>query len=270
MTDSTNATRPFRIAAVGDLHYGGPDTRGILNEMFATVNAEADVLALVGDLTTHGRAEQVKEFVGELAAVEVPIVCVLGNHDYEHGEAAETSALLCDAGVHVLDGDHVVIEGVGFAGTKGFAGGFGRGALAPFGEPLIKDFVQAALDESLKLETALRSLDTDVRIALLHYAPVVETVRGEPEIIYPFLGSSRLLQPIETLGVDAVFHGHAHHGTRRAVTATGVPIFNVALPLLREDGEWVELFEVELPDRRGAGGGPAAKPKSSRESSSVA
>ena len=243
--------RPFRIAAVGDLHYGGPDSRGSLAPLFEVVNREADVFALLGDLTTHGRIEQMEAFVEELRAVQVPMVGVLGNHDYEHGDPAYTTQLLTQAGVHVLDGDHVVIEGVGFAGTKGFAGGFGRGALAPFGEPLIKEFVQHAIDEQLKLENALRALTTETKVALLHYAPCPETVLGEPEVIYPFLGSSRLLQPLETLDVDVCFHGHAHHGTRHAVTGGGLQVYNVALPLLRETDEWVHIWEVAVADRRG-------------------
>ena len=245
--------RPFRIAAVGDLHYGGPDARGSLATLFEIVNREADVFALLGDLTTHGKLEQIEAFVEELRSVQVPMVGVLGNHDYEAGDPAITTQLLTQAGVHVLDGDHVVIEGVGFAGTKGFAGGFGRGALAPFGEPLIKEFVQHAIDEQLKLENALRAVSTDVKVALLHYAPCVETVMGEPEIIFPFLGSSRLLQPLETLDVSVCFHGHAHHGTRHGVTGGGLDVYNVALPLLRETDEWVHLWEVEVPDRRGSG-----------------
>lgn len=253
MPTDDSGTRTFRVAAVGDLHYGD-DGRGSLSEMVATVNAEADVLALVGDLTTHGRVKQIEPLIRELDAVDVPVVAVLGNHDFEGEETDELVKALCDAGVDVLDGSHVVIDGVGFAGTKGFAGGFGRGALAPFGEPLIKQFVQHAIEEQLKLENALRSLNTDVRVALLHYAPCPETVAGEPEIIFPFLGSSRLLQPIETLGADVVFHGHAHHGTRHAVTGAGIPIYNVSLPILREDGDWVHIWEVELPDRRGEDG----------------
>ncbi len=243
--------RPFRVAAVGDLHYGGAESRGALAPLFDVVNREADVFALLGDLTTHGRLEQMEAFVQELSAVQVPMVGVLGNHDYEHGDPGLTTQLLTDAGVRVLDGDHVVIEGVGFAGTKGFAGGFGRAALAPFGEQLIKDFVQHAIDEALKLENALRALSTSVKVALLHYAPCEETVIGEPEVIYPFLGSSRLLQPLETLGVDVCFHGHAHHGTRHGVTGAGLQVYNVALPLLRAEGEWVHLWETEVPDRRG-------------------
>ena len=251
MAPESRAGRPFRVAAVGDLHYGGPDARGSLTPLFDIANRDADVLALLGDLTTHGRLEQMEAFVEELRAVQVPMVGVLGNHDYEHGDPELTKQLLTQAGVHVLDGDHVVIEGVGFAGTKGFAGGFDRGALAPFGEPLIKEFVQHAIDEQLKLENGLRALSTDVKIALLHYAPCRETVVGEPEVIYPFLGSSRLLQPLETLDVDVCFHGHAHHGTRSAVTGGGLQVYNVALPLLRADGDWVHMYEVALADRRG-------------------
>ena len=252
--DNTDSRRPFRIAAVGDLHYGGPDARGSLAAMFEVVNREADVFALLGDLTNHGKIEQIEAFVEELQSVQVPMVGVLGNHDYEAGDPVHTAQLLTDAGVHVLDGSHVVIEGVGFAGTKGFAGGFGRGALAPFGETPIKQFVQYAIEEQLKLENALRALNTDVKVALLHYAPCEETVLGEPEVIFPFLGSSRLLQPMEMLDVDVCFHGHAHHGTRHAVTGGGLNVYNVSLPLLRATDEWVHLWEVDVPDRRGGGG----------------
>ena len=265
MTPPDPGGRPFRVAAVGDLHYNGSEGRGTLAALFEQVNREADVFALLGDLTTHGRIEQMEAFVEELRAVQVPMVGVLGNHDYEFGDPVVTTQLLTQAGVHVLDGDHVVIEGVGFAGTKGFAGGFGRGALAPFGEPLIKEFVQHAIDEQLKLENALRALGTDVKVALLHYAPCPETVLGEPEVIYPFLGSSRLLQPLETLGVDVCFHGHAHHGTRHAITGGGLNVYNVALPLLRADDEWVHIWEVEIADRRG-GERERATTQSARES----
>jgi Icc-related predicted phosphoesterase len=247
----SGAGRPFRIAAVGDLHYSGAESRGSLTPLIEVVNRDADVFALLGDLTTHGRIEQVQAFAEELRAVQVPMVGVLGNHDYEQGDPEIVKQILTEVGVKVLDGDHVVIEGIGFAGTKGFAGGFDRGALAPFGEPLIKEFVQHAIDEQLKLENALRALTTDVKVALVHYAPCRETVIGEPEVIWPFLGSSRLLQPLETLDVSVCFHGHAHHGTRSAVTGGGLRVFNVALPLLRADGEWVHIWEVEVPDRRG-------------------
>lgn len=243
--------RAVRIAAIGDLHYdGSSNAPGSLRDIFADINRSADILALVGDLTTHGRPEQMKGFVEELVGVQIPIVAVLGNHDCESGFETEVAAILRDRGVQLLDGDHVVIDGVGFAGTKGFAGGFGRGALAPFGERIIKEFVQASIDEAIKLENALRNLGTDTRVILLHYSPIVDTVVGEPEMIYPFLGSSRLVQPLDTLGATVVFHGHAHHGSREGVTPGGIPVHNVAWPLLREENQNFLLWSVEAPERR--------------------
>jgi Icc-related predicted phosphoesterase len=244
-----NDDRVVRIAAIGDVHFDNTRT-GALRDVFADVHRNADVLALCGDLTTHGRPEQMEAFAGELAGVQIPIVAVLGNHDHESGEAEECTRVLCDAGVQVLDGTNVVIEGVGFAGTKGFAGGFGRGALGPFGEQLIKDFVNAAVDEALKLERALLQLRAERRVVLLHYAPILETIVGEPEFIYPFLGSSRLLQPIDTLGADVVFHGHAHHGAAEAETPAGIPVFNVSMPLLQQAGMSFRIFPVTVADRR--------------------
>lgn len=244
--------RRIRIAAVGDLHFDGM-TAGALREIFADANHQADVLALLGDMTTHGRPEQVATFISELKGVEIPMVAVLGNHDYEEGHAPEICALLQKRGVHVLDGDSVVIDGVGFAGTKGFAGGFGRGALAPFGEPIIKEFAKHAIDEAIKLENALRTLPTETRVVLLHYSPIEETVHGEPEVIWAFLGSSRLVQPIDTIGATVVFHGHAHHGAREGRTPAGVPVYNAALPLLRESGLNFVLHEINAPERRGQG-----------------
>jgi Icc-related predicted phosphoesterase len=241
--------RQLRIAAIGDIHFDGSQA-GALRTLFSDVHRNADVLALCGDLTTHGRPEQMRGFADELAGVEVPVVAVLGNHDYESDSAEECTRILCDAGVQVLDGTNTVIDGVGFAGTKGFAGGFGRGALGPFGENLIKDFVNAAVEESLKLERALQQLRTDTRIVLLHYAPIADTIIGEPEVIYPFLGSSRLLQPIDTLGAAAVFHGHAHHGALEATTPGGIPVFNVARPLLQAAELEFRVFSAAAPDRR--------------------
>lgn len=242
--------RELRIAAIGDVHFESAHS-GVLRDLFADIHRSADVLALCGDLTTHGTAEQMRGFANEIAGVQIPIVAVLGNHDYESDQDEECTRILCDAGVQVLDGTNTVIEGVGFAGTKGFAGGFGRGALGPFGEPLIKEFVNAAVDEALKLERALQQLRADTRVVLLHYAPIQDTVEGEPEVIYPFLGSSRLLQPIDTLGAVAVFHGHAHRGSLEARTPAGVPVYNVAMPLLREAGMSFRVFTVPAPDRRG-------------------
>ena len=227
--------REVRIAAVGDLHYDGGTAEGLRN-LFTEMDRNADIVVLCGDLTSHGKPDQIKGFVEHLAAVRIPIVAVLGNHDYEASQADALIEQMRAHGVHVLDGDYVVIDGVGFAGTKGFAGGFGRGALAPFGEPLIKDFVQAAIDEAIKIENALRNLHAATKIAVLHFAPIIDTVLGEPEYIYPFLGSSRLLEPIETIGADVIFHGHAHHGRLSGVTPGGIPVFNVAYPLLAQNG----------------------------------
>jgi uncharacterized protein len=241
--------RQVRIAAVGDLHYDAG--RGLnFRDMFAAINKRADMLVLCGDMTTHGKPEQMRGFVEELAGLDIPIISVLGNHDHEAGANAELTAILKERGVHVLDGDVAEIDGVGFAGSKGFCGGFGRGALAPFGELLIKEFVQASLDEALKLENAMRSLHADVKIVVLHYAPIFETVVGEPEVIWPFLGSSRLLGPIETIGADVVFHGHAHHGTFEAKTPSGIPVFNVALPILEEQGQKFFIWTAHVPERR--------------------
>lgn len=241
--------RRMRIAVLGDLHFDGSAT-GALREILAAANRDADILALVGDLTTHGKPEQIEAFIGELEGVEVPIVAVLGNHDYEGEASGVLTEALQRRGVSVLDGDGIVIDGVGFAGTKGFAGGFGRGALAPFGEPLIKEFVKLAMDEAIKLENALRTLTTPTRIVLLHYSPIEDTVRGEPEVIWPFLGSSRLIQPLDTIGATAVFHGHAHHGSLQGSTPGGVPVYNAALPLLQEHDMNFVLYEVPAPDRR--------------------
>ena len=250
-TRSSTDGRVVRVAAVGDVHYDGRKP-GSLIEIFSSANQQADVLVLCGDLTTLGKPDQMRGFVEELAGVEIPVVAVLGNHDYESGEVDACSAILRGRGIHVLDGDQVVIDGIGFVGTKGFCGGFGRGALAPFGEPEIKQFVQVSLNEAIKLENGLRNLSTDVRVVVLHYAPIYETIIGEPEVIHPFLGSSRLLQPIETIGADVVFHGHAHHGALEASTPTGIPVYNVAYPILRESGHQFKLWTSPAPERRGS------------------
>jgi Icc-related predicted phosphoesterase len=167
-----------------------------------------------------------------LGSLPIPVVTVLGNHDYEGDEVPQMKEVLAQHHVRVLDGDGVVIEGVGFAGVKGFAGGFGRGSLGAFGEPVIKAFVQEAVDEALKLENALRAVHAPVKVVLLHYSPIADTLGGEPEMIFPFLGSSRLLPPIDAMEPAVVFHGHAHTGVMKGRTPAGVPVFNVAHPVL--------------------------------------
>lgn len=251
---SGGGAREIRVAISGDLHFDGGD-RGELKRFFASVLEEApDILALVGDLTTHGTEDQVRGFVAEMEGFDIPVVTVLGNHDVEAGEVEGTVAILADRGIHVLDGENVVIDGIGFAGVKGFGGGFGRGALGAFGEQLYKDFVQAAVDESLKLERALRTLDAQHSVALLHYSPIPETLEGEPQVIFPFLGSSRLLPPIETYRPDAVFHGHAHIGALEGETPSGVPVYNVAAGLMeRHTGRPFRIWTATAPDRRQRG-----------------
>jgi len=222
-----------RVAAMSDVHYG-KNSAGALQSVFARVTEQADVLVLCGDLTDYGLAEETRVLAKDLtAAVKIPIVGVLGNHDFESGQEGEVTRILTDAGVRILDGDSVEIQGVGFAGVRGFCGGFGRGALGAWGEPIIKQFVHEAVNETLKLETALARLKTEHRIALIHYAPIQETVVGEPEYIFPFLGSSRMEEPLGRYQVTAVFHGHAHRGTVEGRTASGIPVYNVALPLLK-------------------------------------
>ncbi len=226
-------TGTVRIAAVGDIHLGGKGLDPPLQILFGQVANHADVLALCGDLTDRGDPEEARVMAKALAAVPVPIVAVLGNHDYECGKETEVAKILSDAGVHVLDGDAHEVFGIGFAGVKGFAGGFGRRALGPWGEPLIKQFVREALDEALKLETALGRLRTERRVVLLHYSPVASTVVGEPLEIYPYLGSSRLEEPLSRYPVDVVFHGHAHHGAPEGRTKGDVPVYNVSMMLLQ-------------------------------------
>jgi Icc-related predicted phosphoesterase len=225
------ATRTVRLAAVGDLHYSRT-TKAALAPWLGRVSEVADILLLCGDLTDYGRPEEAQELAQELSSTaRLPIVAVLGNHDYESDCVGQVVAALREAGVQVLDGDTCEVMGVGFAGVKGFAGGFGRGALGPWGEPVIKAFVQEAVSEALKLESALARLRTVHRVVLLHYSPVVETVAGEPPEIYPYLGSSRLAEPLSRYPVTAVFHGHAHGGAPESVAGQS-PVYNVSLPLM--------------------------------------
>jgi Icc-related predicted phosphoesterase len=223
----------IRLAAVGDIHCGR-NSLGVFNQLFAQANDVADVLLLCGDLTDYGLPEEAEILAREITSfLRIPCVAVLGNHDFESNQQDEVRKTLVSAGVYVLDGESCEVKGVGFAGAKGFAGGFGRGALGAWGEASIKAFVQQALDEALKLETALARLRTEHRIALLHYSPVRDTVEGEPVEIFPFLGSSRLEEPLNRYRVSAVFHGHAHSGSPEGKTTGGVPVYNVALPLMR-------------------------------------
>jgi Icc-related predicted phosphoesterase len=177
------------------------------------------------------------------------MLAVLGNHDYEAGKADEVANILRGVGVEVLDGEAVMIGDIGFAGVKGFGGGFDRHMLQPWGESGVKDFARAAVDEALKLDSALAKIRTPHRIVLMHYGPVRGTSEGEPPEIYPFLGSSRLEEPCNRYAATLVVHGHVHRGTHEARTSTGIPVYNVALPLLRRlypEGPALKVFEIDV------------------------
>ncbi len=221
----------MRIAALADLHFT-PQSYDRIREQMNRVRDEADLLVMAGDLTNYGKPPEIESMLNNMGRLRIPMVAVLGNHDWESGQGDELQKLLMEAGVKVLDGTGYERDGVGFAGTKGFLGGFGRGVLTAFGEPEVKAFVQAAIDESLKLERALSQLRTPKRVVVLHYSPVADTVQGEPMEIFPFLGNSRLAEVIDRHGANLVVHGHAHHGVPDGKTIGGVPVHNVSLPLL--------------------------------------
>jgi Icc-related predicted phosphoesterase len=246
MSESTDSPegRPIRLAAIGDLHVT-EGSRGLYRDMFAEMSEQADVVALCGDLTNFGHLAEAESLAEDLAACTIPVVAVLGNHDYECGNEAEIASILEQAGATMLGAQAVVIDGVGFAGTKGFIGGFGRGELGAFGENAIKTFVAEALEEARILENALRSLRTDRVVAVLHYAPVAETVQGEPLEIYPFLGTSRLADAVDRFdNVKAVVHGHAHRGAYAGHTPRGVPVFNCARFVELAFGRPYALLEI--------------------------
>jgi Icc-related predicted phosphoesterase len=255
MAEPVVVTTPLRVAAVGDLH-ATKGSEGKLAPVLEAVNRLADVLLLAGDLTDYGTADEARVLARELSGVRVPILAVLGNHDHESGTPEAVVEVLSEARVRVLSGDSVTIGDTGFVGAKGFAGGFGRHTLGAWGEPAMKRFVQEALDQAMMLESALARLRTRHRVALLHYSPIEETVRGEPEPIFPFLGCSRLEEPLVRYPVDVVFHGHAHRGAVQGRTTNGTPVFNVALPLLREtqrDGPYLRVFTLGGTGERDAG-----------------
>jgi Icc-related predicted phosphoesterase len=222
----------MRIAATADLHVFSPRYSAI-QEQLAQVRDQADLLVLAGDLTNYGKPEEMEQLLNSLVRVRVPIVAVLGNHDYESGAEAALMHMLTDEGIKLLDGTAYERDGVGFAGTKGFPGGFGRGALTAFGEPAVKAFVQAAIDEAVKLERAMSQLRSQKRVVVLHYAPVADTAQGESPEIFPYLGSSRLAEVVDRHGADMILHGHAHHGSSDGKTTGGIPVHNVALPILQ-------------------------------------
>jgi Icc-related predicted phosphoesterase len=225
---ATRTEGKLRVAAIGDLHVM-EDSVTPYRELFAEISASADVLVLCGDLTNFGKTTEAEILAADIKSCSIPVLGVLGNHDYECGQPEKVCEILHSAGMKVLDEQAAEIEGVGFAGVKGFLGGFGRGELAPFGEPIVKAFVDEAMNEARKLENQLRQLRTERSVTVLHYSPIEGTIQGEPPAIFQYLGSQRLCEPIDRFDhVKAVVHGHAHHGTYEGRTPRGTPVYNVA------------------------------------------
>jgi Icc-related predicted phosphoesterase len=245
----TEPAKISRIAAVGDIHVR-ENERGKWTEYFKEVSRRADVLLICGDLTDTGDEVEAQVLAEELKSCTIPVVGVLGNHDFEKGRHKLIRQIVQNANVHILDGESIIIGDVGFAGVKGFGGGFDKHMLSMFGEGAMKAFVQEAVDEALHLERALARLDSEnenlKKIALMHYSPVRETVVGEPEVIFPFLGSPRLAEPLNRKNVLAAFHGHAHIGTLEGQTSAGVKVFNVSKPILQRSGLEYPFFLFEL------------------------
>ena len=254
-----NGKNVFRLAATADLHCSKKN-RDSVQALLSAAAGDADILLIGGDLCDTGLPEEAQMLAQQLKTLNIPIVAVLGNHDYESGKAAEIEGILADVGVNVLNGKCCEVYGIGFAGVKGFCGGFGDKALQAWGEPATKAFVYEGVEEALKLESALAKLVTPKRIALLHYSPIVDTTVGEPPEIAPFLGSSRLEEPLNRYPVTAVFHGHAHRGTLEGMTAQRVPVYNVAKPLLERhftDRPAFKIFEIHHEETQTERGEPA-------------
>ena len=238
-----------RIAAVGDIHVREAD-KGKWQEYFKEVSKSADVLVIAGDLTDTGDEGEAQVLSEELRACSIPVVAVLGNHDFEKGRHKLIRQIVQKENVHILDGEAVVIGDIGFAGVKGFGGGFDNHMLSMFGEGAMKAFVQEAVDEALRLDRALARLDAENdeitrKVVLMHYSPIKETVIGEPEPIFPFLGCSRLSEPLNRRDVLAAFHGHAHVGSLEGKTSSGVKVFNVSKPVLVKAGYKYPFFVFE-------------------------
>ncbi|MER7913260.1 metallophosphoesterase [Streptomyces sp. NPDC096068] len=249
-----------RVAAVGDIHLS-PDCRGLLRPSFETLPLCADVLLLAGDLTRHGTVSEAEVVADEVRDLGVPVVAVLGNHDYHSDQEADIARVLTDAGVAVLEGDRTVlpVDGgrLGIAGTKGFCGGFAGRSAGEFGEREMKDFVRTTRRAAEGLHEALSDLsDCEARIALTHFSPVPDTLAGEPVEIYPFLGSYLLAEAIDGAGADLAVHGHAHLGTEHGMTAGGVRVRNVAQPVIGKAFALYHLPLTRTPEHSGARDAP--------------
>jgi len=234
----------MKIAAIADLHTRVSD-EDLIRELLDGIPNEAEVLVLAGDLTDNGLAKEAELLVKQLEKIGLPIVAVLGNHDHESNQSETICEILEQAGVHLLNANSYELEHIGFVGTKGFCGGFGSTLVQPFGEQALKTFIQTSIDEAVLLENALAKITCEKKVAVLHYAPVPETLAGEPLELYPFLGSSRLANAIDRQGVVVAFHGHAHHGSPQGITPGNVPVYNVSrFVLMQHTRQPYCLFEV--------------------------
>lgn len=236
----------IRLAAVGDLHVR-ETSQGAYQPHLAGVHREADFLLLCGDLTDNGLPKEMEVLLGELSKIRIPIYATFGNHDHEHGQEDVLAGMLAEAGVKYIDGTSFIEDAtIGFAGAKGFGGGFENASLQAWGEKILKDFVYEAIAEGLKIEAGLAKLDCPRRVVALHYSPIKGTLIGENPEIFPFLGSSRLAEPIDQYGASIVLHSHAHHGAPEGKTSQGIPVYNVSLPLIKrlQPGRYYSVFEV--------------------------
>ena len=225
----------MKIAATADVHAGGAEDTERLRSLALGATRDADVLVIGGDLTNHGHPEEVEVLLEALDECPIPVVATLGNHDHESGNADKLSRLLAESSIHLLDRSSVVIDGVVFSGVKGFCGGFDGTIANSFGEELFKAWVTEGILEAEVLKNELRGLETERRVAVLHYAPIRATVEGEPPEIHAFLGTSRLGAALDEGGATVAFHGHAHRGGFKGETPGGVPVFNVSVPVLEHE-----------------------------------
>ena len=216
----------MRIAAIADLHCR-VDSAGVARELLTGVENEADVLLLAGDLTDTGLPAEMEVLLEDLAALSIPMIAVLGNHDHESDSAGKLAEMVVHAGIRVLDATVTEFGDVGFVGTKGFCGGFDERLVLPFGEQALKLFIRTSIEEAMRLEGALAKLDCRAVVGVLHYAPIAGTLEGEPRELWPLLGTSRLANALDRHPVAAIVHGHAHHGSVEGRTKGGTPVYNV-------------------------------------------
>jgi len=243
MAETGSKNAKLTVACLGDLHVK-EGTTPAFRELFGEISQKAGVLVLCGDLTDTGKPREAEALAEDLRACAIPVVGVLGNHDYESDQHEKVADILKGAGVHLLDGQSCEVDGVGFVGVKGFIGGFGKRMLSSFGEAAIKTLVAESLSEAMRLENAMRAVRNERAVVVLHYAPVADTVEGEPLEIFPFLGNSRLAETIDRFKVSAVMHGHAHRGTYEGRTPGGAPVYNVAFGVAKPTGRPYALIEV--------------------------